>query len=329
MQEKLYTVLLVDDEKEIVEGIVNRIAWEEIGFKLIGTAENGVDALEKISINEPDVVITDIKMPFMDGLELAKVIHQKHLSTKVVILSGFDNFEYAQEAINHGVSEYITKPITANKLIESLDKIGDELTTERAQKLNIEALQENYNTSLPIMQEQFVQKLISGTSSEAELQKLAKALDLDFLSDNNDIYIAYLVPNTDSEDSQLINFSLEENFANRFDDKYTYYISVRNDSIIVIFAGDNCTEFQLKLIDELNTFANYFHALTQIDIRGGLGSISNSYQAVASSYQEAYQAFQYAVSQDINRILAFTDITSVVARNSFSIMMVGIISLLL
>ena len=93
---ELYRIILVDDEEEVRKSIIRKIDWEEAGFFVAGDAENGEDALEKIEALEPDVVLTDIRMPYMDGLTLAERIRQKYPSMKIVIFSGFDDFEYAQ-----------------------------------------------------------------------------------------------------------------------------------------------------------------------------------------------------------------------------------------
>lgn len=91
----LYRIILVDDEEEVRKSIIRKIDWTSVGFTVVGDAENGEEALEKIEGLEPDVVLTDIRMPYMDGLTLAERIRQKYPSMKIVIFSGYDDFEYA------------------------------------------------------------------------------------------------------------------------------------------------------------------------------------------------------------------------------------------
>ena len=95
-----YKILLVDDEAEVRTSIIRKIDWSAVGFQVVGDAENGVDALEKIEQLEPDVVLTDIRMPYMDGLEMAERLREIHPSIKVVLFSGFDDFEYARRPLN-------------------------------------------------------------------------------------------------------------------------------------------------------------------------------------------------------------------------------------
>ena len=100
-----YRVLLADDEEEIRAGISRKIDWSSLGFALVGEAENGQEALELSEQLRPDVVLTDIKMPFMDGLELCRRLKQSLPAAKLVVFSGFDDFEYARQAIGMDVSE--------------------------------------------------------------------------------------------------------------------------------------------------------------------------------------------------------------------------------
>ena len=121
----LYRIILVDDEEEVRKGIIRKIDWETLGFQVVGDAENGQDALEKIEQLEPDVVMTDIRMPYMDGLTLTSWIRQKYPSVKVLIFSGFDDFEYAQQAIKLNVTEYILKPVNVEELTQILNRVRE------------------------------------------------------------------------------------------------------------------------------------------------------------------------------------------------------------
>ena len=126
----LYRIILADDEEEVRKGIIRKIDWQRLGFEVVGDAENGEDALEKIEQLEPDVVMTDIRMPYMDGLTLTAKIRQKYPSVKVLIFSGFDDFEYAQQAIKLNVTEYILKPVNVEELSEILNRVRENLDEE-------------------------------------------------------------------------------------------------------------------------------------------------------------------------------------------------------
>ena len=102
-----YTILLVDDEEEVVQAIMKKINWESLGFSVIGYACNGVKAFEMVEEYQPDVIMTDIRMPYMDGLELSNRIKAEYPAAKILFFTGFDEFEYAKEAVHLEVEEYV------------------------------------------------------------------------------------------------------------------------------------------------------------------------------------------------------------------------------
>ena len=170
----LYRIILVDDEEEVRKSIIRKIDWTAVGFAVVGDAENGEDALEKIENLEPDVVLTDIRMPYMDGLTLAERIRQKYPSMKIVIFSGYDDFEYAKQAIKLNVTEYILKPVNVEELTAILKRIKTNLDEEIEQKRNVNLLRENYKRSLPILREQFLKDLISRPMDGETVQTLLR-----------------------------------------------------------------------------------------------------------------------------------------------------------
>ena len=126
----MYKVLIVDDERIIREGIASSIDWGQYGFSLCGVAENGIDAYNRIKQDAPDVVITDIKMPGMDGLELISKVHEEFPQIIFIILSGYGEFEFANKAMKYGVKYYLLKPCDENEIINILEKI----TIEKGEK---------------------------------------------------------------------------------------------------------------------------------------------------------------------------------------------------
>lgn len=164
----MYKVLLVDDEPEVILAVIKKMEWETLGFEVIGYAQNGKEALEMAEVNTPDVVMTDIKMPFMDGLTLGRKLKENYAGMKLIIFSGFDEFEYAREAITLEVEEYILKPMKLEELTKIFFRIKNLLDEERNEKINIDKLKKYYIKSLPMMQDQFYIGLIEGRMEEEQ-----------------------------------------------------------------------------------------------------------------------------------------------------------------
>ena len=119
----MYTIVVADDEEELRRALIRRVDWEAIGFTVVGEAENGIEALELVEKYEPDLLLTDIRMPFLSGIELARQVREVRPATQIAFLSGFDDFSYAQQAIQYNIVSYMLKPISASELTEELVKI--------------------------------------------------------------------------------------------------------------------------------------------------------------------------------------------------------------
>ena len=119
----MYTIVVADDEEELRRAIIRKIDWESTGFRVVGEAENGIEALELVERMEPDLLLTDIRMPFVSGIELARQVREVRPTTQIAFLSGFDEFSYAQQAIQYNIISYMLKPITMADLTEELKKI--------------------------------------------------------------------------------------------------------------------------------------------------------------------------------------------------------------
>ena len=131
----MHKVFIVEDEEILREGMKKNINWEEAGYEFSETAKDGEEALTLIRKCMPDIIITDIKMPFMNGLEMSKIIKEENPSIKIIVLTGYDEFDFAREAISIGADEYLLKPFSAKKLLNSLNQISEKIIKEKEEKV--------------------------------------------------------------------------------------------------------------------------------------------------------------------------------------------------
>jgi two-component system response regulator YesN len=164
-------VFLVEDELIVRESIKNNMKWDENGFEFCGEASDGELAFPKIQSLKPDIVITDIKMPFMNGLELSRLVKNEFEHIKIVVLSGYDEFEYAKEAINIGVTEYLVKPITSNELMKSLTAIGKTIRQEQAERVKLEIFKQG------TLEKEFLDKKVLFNQLITATQPVSKLLE--------------------------------------------------------------------------------------------------------------------------------------------------------
>ena len=182
-------IFLAEDEIVIRETIKKMIPWEDLGFELVGEAADGEMALPQLLRQKPDLLITDIKMPFMDGLTLAKLAKKELPNLKIVILSGYDDFNYAKQAISIGVEDYLLKPITKKALIERLSEIRSRYENEKSQKEYYEKFLREMQAYEKNSSRDFFEALVSGTMDTMEIYKKAEKLGMDIVAEAYNILL--------------------------------------------------------------------------------------------------------------------------------------------
>ncbi len=170
----MYRIFLVEDEVVIRRGIVNSIPWEREGLSLVGEASDGEVAYPLIKKEKPDILITDIRMPFMDGLELSRLVKKELPQIKIIILSGFNEFEYAKTALRLGVTDYLLKPINSAQLLEAIRKVTDQIEKEQELSELMEQYKIDQEENAVREQNRLFQELVTGTRSVQELLEMAE-----------------------------------------------------------------------------------------------------------------------------------------------------------
>ena len=172
-------VFLVEDESVVREALRDNIPWQQYGYRFVGEAGDGEMALPLIRKTVPDVLITDIKMPFMDGLALSHMVKSEYPDMKIIIISGYDDFDYARQAISEGVDEYLLKPITRRSLQKALSEIREKIEAEQEQKNYVKKFQTEMQQYEQYALRSFFEKVFEGKLSAQELYEEAGKQGLD------------------------------------------------------------------------------------------------------------------------------------------------------
>jgi two-component system response regulator YesN len=177
----MYKVFLVDDERIILDGISQIIEWESIGCTLMGTARNGISAFQEIEEARPDIVISDIKMPGMDGLELVAKVHAFDPTIKFIMLSGFNEFEYAQTAMKYGVKHYLLKPCNELKIMSALSEVIEVIVQDETQAHFIDNMKQGLQKVLPHVKSQLLKEFVTNkTYGKRDWEAYRKLIDFEF-----------------------------------------------------------------------------------------------------------------------------------------------------
>lgn len=318
-----YKVMLVDDEEEVRQAIAKRVNWEEIGFQVVASAENGEDALEKAEQYLPDVVMSDIHMPFMDGLTFCRHLKELLPSARIVIFSGYDEFEYAKEAIKLEAEEYILKPIDAEELKQVFIRIRERLDEELDKRRNIERLENYYQESLPVLKEQLVIGLLEGRVSEEEISQFK--LDYKFSMESAFYAVGIIQPDDTDYDSakkeaglnnSLLSVSLKQ-MADEKLEKTMSYRSINYLGTIVVVALLKDTDSHKKFITVMDQICKMSQKMLGINTIAGIGKIYGKLRDISYSFSEAKDAASYRMLLDTNQAIYIKDVEPESDENYF------------
>lgn len=290
-----YRIMIVDDECEVREGIAKRVDWDAAGFEIVATAENGEDALEKAECLSLDVVLTDIKMPFMDGLTLGRELMKRSPNTKLVILSGFDEFEFAKEAIKLNVLEYILKPVNADELTQVFLRVKARLDAEFLAKRDVEALRASYDKALPLLKDQYLREILTGAIPPDDAEQLIfhYGIPLDI---QKSMIVAVFdtnvpIPSGSVIDRDLLPVSVRRLADDILRDKCTYATFISFFTVIVV------ASFERDPVDSMVTTASEIcvecKSLFGAEITAGVGRRCQGVAQLRESLYEARSALEY------------------------------------
>lgn len=313
----MYKLLIVDDEALVREAIREQMNWHELGYECIGDCEDGIEALQFIKRRQPDVVLADIGMPFMNGIELTRELAIHYPAVKVIILTGYEDFEFAQQALKLQVVDYILKPITAEELAKVLCKLKGDMDVAREQKQDYEKLQHQMRKSWPLLKERFLERFV--TLPMTELQKkenfeyfqirwqgawlIELAIDLDeFVSST--VVSLY--------DQELLRFAVynivQEIVAKR---EGADVFRDRDNFMLVLLSSESFKKLQEDAISVAEKIHRTVIDLLPVKISIGIGHPCKWTENVTFVHQSAISALDYRYVIGINEIIQISDVEQI------------------
>ncbi len=305
----MYTVLLVDDEEEVIQVIMRKLNWEELGFSVIGSAGNGVKALELMEEYQPDVLVTDIKMPYMDGMELSNRVKTEFPATKILLFTGFDEFEYAKEAIHLEVEEYILKPVNSAELKEVFSHLKIKLDQEISEKRNVEILKKYYLESLPLLRADFYTGLIEGRVHEDEISKYLSDCQLSFPGPFFCCLVIHISSSQEAGtiDPLLLAASVREHAKERLGKKWqAKSFAYLGNTVLILQLGSEHEVWELT--DECDRFCRYARRMLGAVVTVGIGQICGHILELPQSYSSAREAVSYRAVYGASRAINMKEI---------------------
>lgn len=313
-------VFLVEDEFVVREGIKNNIDWSAHGYEFCGEATDGEVAFPMIQKLKPDIVITDIKMPFMDGLALSKLIKKEFPWMEIIILSGYETFEYAKEALKIGVAEYLSKPISGDELINEVNNLAIKIEEKRKEREIKEKymleMQENYSKD----RKDLFQYLISGNKALPELMDIAEGLKINLSAIWYNIVLFEVKTVSKDEEYSKTFAEIEQKLKAVESEKYVIMFDRNLEGKAFIFKGDSQDELSIVQSEFLHKLQNIMAEYQNVRYFGGVGMPVNRLSELTLSFEKARKAFAHRYFVNGNQILNSEEVVyDEATKNEFNI----------
>lgn len=296
-------VFLVEDEYIVREGIKNNIDWEKNGYDFCGEASDGELAFPMISEKRPDIVITDIRMPFMDGIELSRMIKEEYPEIKIIILSGHEEFEYAKAAIQIGVEEYLLKPINGDELLQVVNRVAQKIKEENESR---ETLQEGEgDENFEYAKRQLLSSLIDDNASLSDAMEQGKKIHLNLMAKCYNIMMLKLQrKNKEQGFSQRIlelYKTMEDTLKEQ--DGQSIMFDRAPEGKVILFMGSGEEEIRRNMDVFAGQFREILPEYEDVTYFGSVGVPVMRLRELGESYEAASHGFSYRFLTEPNQIV--------------------------
>lgn len=302
-------VFLVEDEMVIRRGIKNSIDWEKEGYIFCGEASDGELAYPMIIKEKPDILITDIRMPFMDGLELCKLVKKELPNIKILILSGYDEFDYAKEAIRLGVTEYLLKPISSGKLLEALNGVSESIRREKEDKDLVRKYMEEMRDNTEHEKQKFFEQMIAGNLSMADALETGKKYEMNLSAGMyNLLLFRFTLGEENRKSGELLGeaeYAIEK-LTERLEYVFEFQRGVEGWAFLLM--ADNEEQMSERVKELSKDLEEIMKNYSTIAYFGGIGQPVARLRELEESFREAERALAARFTMELNRIISVEDI---------------------
>lgn len=302
-------VFLVEDEMVIRRGIKNSIDWEKEGYIFCGEASDGELAYPMIIKEKPDILITDIRMPFMDGLELCKLVKKELPNIKILILSGYDEFDYAKEAIRLGVTEYLLKPISSGKLLEALNGVSESIRREKEDKDLVRKHMEEMRENTEHEKQKFFEQMIAGNLSMADALETGKKYEMNLSAGMyNLLLFRFTLGEENRKSGELLGeaeYAIEK-LTERLEYVFEFQRGVEGWAFLLM--ADNEEQMSERVKELSKDLEEIMKNYSTIAYFGGIGQPVARLRELEESFREAERALAARFTMELNRIISVEDI---------------------
>lgn len=302
-------VFLVEDEMVIRRGIKNSIDWEKEGYIFCGEASDGELAYPMIIKEKPDILITDIRMPFMDGLELCKLVKKELPNIKILILSGYDEFDYAKEAIRLGVTEYLLKPISSGKLLEALNGVSESIRREKEDKDLVRKYMEEMRENTEHEKQKFFEQMIAGNLSMADTLETGKKYEMNLSAGMyNLLLFRFTLGEENRKSGELLGeaeYAIEK-LTERLEYVFEFQRGVEGWAFLLM--ADNEEQMSERVKELSKDLEEIMKNYSTIAYFGGIGQPVARLRELEESFREAERALAARFTMELNRIISVEDI---------------------
>lgn len=302
-------VFLVEDEMVIRRGIKNSIDWEKEGYIFCGEASDGELAYPMIIKEKPDILITDIRMPFMDGLELCKLVKKELPNIKILILSGYDEFDYAKEAIRLGVTEYLLKPISSGKLLEALNGVSESIRREKEDKDLVRKYMEEMRENTEHEKQKFFEQMIAGNLSMADALETGKKYEMNLSAGMyNLLLFRFTLGEENRKSGELLGEAVYaiEKLTERLEYVFEFQRGVEGWAFLLM--ADNEEQMSERVKELSKDLEEIMKNYSTIAYFGGIGQPVARLRELEESFREAERALVARFTMELNRIISVEDI---------------------